>query len=82
MAEGDDLLRRREKVVAAVDLRGVPAGTRGKVALVNGLGPWIRYRVLFDNGADVGNILRDELVRRSEWQGPPAAGETDRSVTI
>jgi len=81
MADADDLLKRREKVVAAVDLRGVPAGTAGRVALVNGLGPWIRYRVLFANGADVGNILRDELVRRAEWHGPATGGETDRAVT-
>ncbi len=54
-------LRRRQKVRAVHDLPGVPEGTKGRVTLVNGLGPWIRYRVLFDNGADVGNVLRDDL---------------------
>ncbi|MFP3905651.1 MAG: hypothetical protein ACLFRV_01555 [Acidimicrobiales bacterium] len=57
-------LRRRQKVRAAFDLPGVPAGTPGKVALVNGFGPWIRYRVIFDNGVDRGNVLREELEPR------------------
>lgn len=56
-----DELRRHQKVVAATDLVGVPAGTHGKVLLVNGLGPWIRYRVLFENGAERGNIPREKL---------------------
>jgi hypothetical protein len=63
----DDRLRRREKVVAAEDLIGVPAGTHGRVSLVNGFS-WVRYRVLFDNGADVGHIDRHQLVRLKEWQ--------------
>jgi hypothetical protein len=54
-------LRRHQKVRAAFDLPGVPKGTKGKVTLVNGFGPWIRYRVIFENGADVGNLLRDDL---------------------
>jgi len=66
MPDTDDLLRRHEKVVAATDLIGVPAGTPGRVALVQGLGPWIRYRVHFDNGADRGSILRAHLARPGE----------------
>lgn len=66
MAESTDELRRHEKVVAATDLPGVPAGTPGKVMLVNGF-RWIRYRVRFDNGAELGPIDRDQLARRSEW---------------
>lgn len=82
MAEADDdLLKRHEKVVAAVPLRGVPAGTRGKVTLVNGMGPWIRYRVLFENRADRGNLPRDHLVRASEWSDRAPAVETEDSVT-
>jgi hypothetical protein len=65
--EGDQL-RRHEKVVAAVDLPGVPAGTHGKVTLVNGFA-WIRYRVFFDNGADVGSLDRSQLVPAGEWEG-------------
>ena len=59
-------LKRHEKVVAAVDLPGVPAGTAGKVELVNGL-RWIRYRVGFENGADIGSLDRSQLARPDEW---------------
>jgi hypothetical protein len=63
LPETDELkpLRRRQKVTAAVDLPGVPEGTRGRVTLVNGLGPWIRYRVIFDNGVDRGNLVREAI---------------------
>ena len=59
-------LKRHEKVVAAVDLPGVPAGTAGKVELVNGF-RWIRYRVGFENGADIGSLDRSQLARPDEW---------------
>lgn len=62
----DDRLKYHEKVVAAVDLPGVPAGTPGKVTLVNGF-RWIRYRVYFDNGEDIGSIDRSQLATRKEW---------------
>jgi len=48
-------LRMGDKVRATVDLTGVPAGTKGKVILANGFN-WQRYRVLFDNGAEVGDL--------------------------
>lgn len=54
-------LRRHQKVRAAVDLPGVPAGTKGKVTLVNGFETWVRYRVIFENGVDRGQILREQL---------------------
>lgn len=63
----DGRLKFHEKVVAAVDLPGVPAGTPGKVTLVNGF-RWIRYRVYFDNGADVGSLDRSQIATRSEWE--------------
>ena len=47
---------------------GVPAGTRGKVTLVNGFA-WIRYRVYFENGADIGSLDRAQLVPEDEWEG-------------
>jgi len=62
-------LKRHERVVAAVDMPGVPAGTGGKVELVNGF-RWIRYRVGFDNGADIGSLDRAQLARPEDW--PPA----------
>ena len=56
MAEGDEGgFRRRQKVVAAVDLPGVPAGTRGTVMYVAGFS-WKRYRVRFDNGVERGSL--------------------------
>jgi hypothetical protein len=63
-----DQLQVKDKVVAAVDLLGVPAGTRGKVSLVNGF-RWVRYRVYFDNGADLGSINRSDLVLAKDWTG-------------
>lgn len=58
--------RRLAKVVAAVDLPGVPAGTPGKVFLVSGI-DWIRYRVRFENGAEIGSLDRAVLASREEW---------------
>lgn len=44
-----------DRVRATVDLRGVPAGTEGKVILANGFN-WQRYRVLFENGGELGDL--------------------------
>ena len=46
---------RKDRVVAAEDLPGVPEGTPGTVVMVTGLS-WIRYRVRFDNGFEL-NLL-------------------------
>ena len=43
------------KVEAKVDLPGVPAGTPGRVILANGFN-WLRYRVHFDNGAELADL--------------------------
>lgn len=48
-------LRIGDKVVATTDLDGVPAGTAGKVILANGFN-WQRYRVLFENGVELGDL--------------------------
>lgn len=71
-----EILERHEKVVAVVDLPivpegtpvipAVPIGTAGKVLLVAGV-TWIRYRVLFENGVELGTLDRSTLVRRDEW---------------
>jgi hypothetical protein len=42
-----------QRVRAIADLDGVPAGTKGKVNLTGGF-QWLRYRVLFDNGVELG----------------------------
>jgi hypothetical protein len=49
------VLQPGQKVVATVDLDGVPKGTQGKVMLANGFN-WKRYRVLFANGSEIGNL--------------------------
>jgi hypothetical protein len=56
------VLKRRSKVCAFTALPGVPEGTKGKVALVNGWDEWIRYHVMFDNGVSIGSINREHLV--------------------
>ena len=59
-------LRRRKFVHAAVDLPGVPAGTRGRVITVVGI-RWVRYRVDFDNGVEIGTLDRSVLMTPKEW---------------
>lgn len=50
-----------DRVAASVDLDGVPQGTTGKVILANGFN-WLRYRVLFDNGVELGDLDHRNLV--------------------
>lgn len=53
---GDQLdLRVRDRVVATTDLPEVPSGTEGRVLLANGFN-WLRYRVQFDNGVELGDL--------------------------
>lgn len=44
-----------DQVRTVADLPGVPAGSEGKVILANGFN-WLRYRVLFTNGVEVGDL--------------------------
>jgi hypothetical protein len=53
----------RDKVEAASDLPGVPAGTPGVIAAIAGL-EWIRYRVRFENGVELGTLDAKYLARR------------------
>ena len=48
-------LRLHDKVVATAELQGVPAGTKGKIILTGGFN-WMRYRVLFENGVELGDL--------------------------
>ena len=59
-------LQKKEIVKAAIDLRGVPEGTMGRVILSSGL-DWVRYWVAFENGVELGSLHRDKLVREAEW---------------
>lgn len=54
-----------DRVVAAEDVAGVPAGTPGRVVQVTGLS-WIRYRVHFDNGVERNLIDGHYLTRDSK----------------
>jgi hypothetical protein len=48
-------LRNGDRVVSIAELPSVPVGTLGKVILSNGFN-WQRYRVLFENGEEVGDL--------------------------
>lgn len=48
-------LKLGDKVRATVDLTGAPAGAEGKVVLANGFN-WQRYRILFETGAEIGDL--------------------------
>jgi hypothetical protein len=66
--------RRRQKVVAAVDLPGVPAGTFGKVWFVSGV-TWIRYHVAFDNGVEIANVDGGDIRDRKTYLAEQASAE-------
>lgn len=53
-------LRIGDKVRNTVALEGVPEGTEGKVILANGFN-WQRYRVLFVNGVEMGDLDQRNL---------------------
>lgn len=59
--------KRGEIVRALEPLPGVPAGERGRVYLVDGF-TWTRYRVLFDNGVDIGSIDGSKLARPRDYE--------------
>lgn len=48
-------LKLGDRVRATVDLPGAPVGTEGKVILADGFN-WLRYRVLFTTGAELGDL--------------------------
>ena len=72
----EKLFRRLQKVVAAVDLPGVPAGTFGKVWFVSGV-TWIRYHVAFDNGAEIANVDGAEITDRKVWLAAQAVRDQE-----
>lgn len=53
--DGQIALKMNDTVRTTVEMHGVPVGTEGKVLLANGFN-WLRYRVLFENGAEVGDL--------------------------
>ncbi len=74
-----DQLKRKARVVSVSDLRGVPRGTPGRVAMISGL-TWIRYFVDFDNGVSVPSLDRSVLASPAEWlewKDKPAGAEAE-----
>jgi hypothetical protein len=61
-----DEFKRGETVKTLDPLPGVPAGTAGRVYLVDGFA-WTRYRVLFTNGIDVGTLDGGSLARPRDY---------------
>ena len=59
-------IKRYKKVVATVELPGVPEGTVGKVRVANGFA-WYRYWVDFDNGVRMGQVSHDHLCHEDDW---------------
>ena len=73
-------LQKKEIVKAAINLRGVPEGTMGKVILSSGL-DWVRYWVAFENGVELGSLHRDKLVREAEWDAYLVQRERSQEIT-
>ena len=54
------VLKMGDKVRTTAEIHGVPVGTEGKVILANGFN-WQRYRVLFNNGAEIGDLDKRQI---------------------
>jgi hypothetical protein len=74
-------LDRHERVRAWVDLPGVPVGTPGKVLQVGGVS-WIRYRVLFENGVELGLLDGRHIVARNDFVPPDERVEVEEVATV
>ncbi|MED6328551.1 MAG: hypothetical protein VYD46_05965 [Actinomycetota bacterium] len=59
-------IKRYKKVVATVDLPGVPEGTVGKVRVANGV-TWYRYWVDFENGVRLGQVGHQQVCHEADW---------------
>lgn len=53
--DGQIDLKIGDRVRTIAEVQGVDEGVEGKVILANGFN-WQRYRVLFDNGAELGDL--------------------------
>lgn len=54
------VLKMGDRVRTTTEIHGVPVGTEGKVILANGFN-WQRYRVLFNNGAEIGDLDKRQI---------------------
>jgi hypothetical protein len=82
------VFKKHQKVAAARDLPGVPAGTPGKVLLIGGYA-WVRYRVRFANGVERGMLHAEDLTtaeaaaeqaREAELEATRAARAAQRAA--
>ena len=53
-------LRVGDRVKSTAELPGVPVGSEGRILLANGFN-WQRYRVLFNNGVELGDLDQRNL---------------------
>ncbi len=58
--------KRGEKVRLVDDIAGYPSGSKGKVAVANGM-TWKRYWVRFADGTAAGHVDHDSLVRAKDY---------------
>jgi hypothetical protein len=58
--------KKNDVVKATADFPGVPAGTEGKIKVINGI-TWMRYWVFFENGVDLGQLDTNDIVRPQHW---------------
>jgi hypothetical protein len=77
----DAPFKKNEKVLTTRDLAGVPEGTRGRIKLINGLNTWIRYWVRFDNGAMMGQVVQNDLVRPAQLDAWHVRAEAQLNAT-
>jgi len=77
--EGQIDLKIGDKVRTIAEVHGVPEGTTGRILLANGFN-WQRYRVLFDNGAEVGDLdhRNIEPIGRAAKRVAKRAAKADR----
>ncbi len=68
----EPVFRKRQKVAATRDLPGVPAGTPGRVVLIGGYA-WVRYRVAFANGIELGMLHAEDLTTVARAQAEAEA---------
>jgi hypothetical protein len=71
----EPVFRKRQKVAATRDLPGVPAGTAGRVVLIGGYA-WVRYRVAFANGVELGMLHAEDLTTQAQAEAAAEAEVT------
>lgn len=80
--ELDTPFRKGEQVMTTRDVDGVNSGTRGKIQLQNGLGHWVRYWVLFEDGRQVGQVDHNDLTRPDQLEAWMAREEARAEAAL